>query len=121
MSKIKCHECKQEVSNANGHTVEGKEVWLCGVCDGDHDPCQGCESHDVVYDDYGVTFCAECKANSTPEQKARLYEQEYADLLESGHPAADHMPLPAGAKLVSLRSSAVWSINATAVTSRWHS
>ena len=91
---ITCHECKQEVSNASCRTIEAKKVWLCGVCDEQCDPCQGCGSHDVVYDDYGVTLCAECKKNRTPEQKERLYEQEYSDLLESGNPMADNMPLP---------------------------
>jgi hypothetical protein len=92
--KVKCEECGTEVSNASCRTIEAKKVWLCGVCDGEVEPCRQCGSHDVVYSDHGVDLCQECKDNSTPEQKAWLYEQDYADALESGHPMADHMPLP---------------------------
>jgi len=94
MDKVTCHECEQETRMATGAIIEGQEVWLCGVCNGDHDPCQQCDSIDVVYDDYGVTLCRECKDNQTPQQRVRLYEQEYYDALESGNPIADVMPMP---------------------------
>jgi hypothetical protein len=92
--KTTCEDCGQEVSYASCRTVGAEKKWLCGVCDGSCEPCRQCGSHDVVYSDHGVDLCKPCKDNSTPEQKAWLYEQDYRDAFESGHPMADHMPLP---------------------------
>lgn len=91
----RCEECEEQVhENYDIDEMDGFEVIICCVCNGSCEPCQECGSRDVVYSDYGVNLCGPCKKNSTPEQKAWLYRQEYSDALESGHPMADDMPMP---------------------------
>ena len=79
----RCEDCEQKISIADIMTRDGVDVMVCGVCSGKVDPCQKCDSHDVVFSDFGVDLCGPCKANSSPKQKRWIAEQAYNEALDS--------------------------------------
>jgi len=80
----RCEDCEQKIDIANYYQRDGFTVLICGVCDGDCSPCQGCKSHNVTLSDYGVDLCPDCQKNASPESKRWLAEEVYNDMLESG-------------------------------------